>query len=110
MKKIFNIVLFALFCTSFAQAQLGKTFEFTYEGQTLQYEVADVNEAMVSEQQRAKISGDVKIPENVTFEGEKYTVTSIRWKAFWKCTNLTSITIPNSVTTIGMGLFGVALV
>ncbi len=85
MKKIFNIILFALFCTSFAQAQVGKTFEFTYEGQTLKYEVANGNEAKVSKQQSAKISGDVKIPESVTFEGKKYTVTSIGWEAFEEC-------------------------
>ena len=106
MKKIFNIVLFALFCTSFAQAQVGKTFEFTYEGQTLKYEVADGNEAMVSEQQSAKISGDVKVPENVTFAGKKYRVTTIGKKAFFYCDTLTSVSIPNSVTTIGTEAFG----
>ena len=31
MKRIFNIILFALFCASFAQAQGGKMFEFTCE-------------------------------------------------------------------------------
>ncbi|MEE0996474.1 MAG: leucine-rich repeat domain-containing protein, partial [Paludibacteraceae bacterium] len=105
MKRIFNIILFALFCTSFAQAQVGKTFEFTYEGQTLKYVVADGNEAMVSNQKSAKISGDVKVPESVKFAGKKYTVTSIGWNAFRKCTDLTSITIPNSVTTIGDAAF-----
>jgi hypothetical protein len=106
MKKIFNVILLALFCTSFAQAQGDKTFEFTYEGQTLQYEVADGNEAMVSEQQSEKISGDVKIPESVTFAGEKYSVTTIGKKAFFYCDTLTSVSIPNSVTTIGTEAFG----
>ena len=31
MKRIFNIILFTLFCASFAQAQGGKMFEFTCE-------------------------------------------------------------------------------
>ena len=105
MKRIFNIILLALFCASFAQEQGDKTFEFTYKGQTLKYEVANGNEAMVSEPQSEKISGDVKIPENVTFAGKKYSVTSISREAFRKCTDLTSITIPNSVTTIGGGAF-----
>ena len=105
MKRIFNIILFTLFCASFAQAQGGKPFEFTYEGQTLQYEVADGNEAMVSKQQSAKISGDVKIPESVKFKGEKYTVTTIGEAAFGECTGLITITIPNSVTTIGNEAF-----
>ena len=106
MKRIFNIILFALFCTSFAQAQVGKTFEFTYEGQTLKYKVANGNEAKVSKQQSAKISGDVKIPERVKFEGEKFRVTTIGESAFCHCKGLTSVTIPNSVTTIGMMAFG----
>jgi len=33
-------------------------------------------------------------------------VTSIGQRAFWTCTNLTSITIPNSVTSIEYGFFG----
>ena len=106
MKRIFNVILFTLFCTSFAQAQGGKKFEFTYEGQTLKYEVAEGNEAMVSNQKSAKISGDVKIPESVTFEGEKYSVTTIGQKAFFYCDTLTSVSIPNSVTTIGTEAFG----
>jgi hypothetical protein len=105
MKKIFNVILLALFCTSFTQAQGDKTFEFTYKGQTLKYKVVNGNEAKVSMQQSERISGDVKIPESVTFAGEKYTVTSIGWDAFWECTDLTSVTIPNSVTTIGDAAF-----
>ena len=105
MKKIFNIVLFALFCTSFAQAQVGKTFKFTYEGQTLKYEVANGNEAKVSKQKSTKISGDVKVPERVTLAGKKYRVTTIGELAFLDCTALTSVTLPNSVTTIGKAAF-----
>lgn len=106
MNKIFNIILFALFCTSFVQAQNdGKTFEFTYEGQTLKYEVANGNEATVSKQQSEKISGKVKIPESVTFAGEKYSVTRIGERTFYHCSSLTSVIIPNSVTTIGESAF-----
>ena len=34
-------------------------------------------------------------------DGESYAVTSIKDNAFDGCVNLTDITIPNSVTTIG---------
>ena len=44
-------------------------------------------------------SGSVIIPEEITFEGVSYSVTSIGKNAFYNCINLTSVTIPNSVTS-----------
>ena len=46
-------------------------------------------------------SGDIVIPESITFENSKYSVTSIGDSAFVGCSSLTSVTIPNSVTSIG---------
>jgi len=50
-------------------------------------------------------SGDVTIPETVTYNGTTYSVTEIGYNAFEYCSGLTSITIPNSVTTIGYSAF-----
>ena len=50
-------------------------------------------------------SGIVNIPESVTYKGKRYSVTSIGFYAFGACTNLTSVTIPNSVTLIKTGAF-----
>ena len=46
-------------------------------------------------------SGNVVIPESVTYNGATYPVTSIGGSAFRGCSGLTSVTIPNSVTSIG---------
>ena len=46
------------------------------------------------------------IPSSVNSNGINYDVTSIGWGAFDGCTNLTSIEIPNSVTSIGDYAFG----
>ena len=50
-------------------------------------------------------SGDVVIPETVTYNGITYSVTSLGWACFTYCSSLTSITIPNSVTSLGNGCF-----
>ena len=46
-------------------------------------------------------TGNVVIPESVTYNGNSYPVTSIGSSAFESCSGLTSVTIPNSVTSIG---------
>ena len=46
-------------------------------------------------------TGDVVIPAKVTYEGVEYDVTAIGESAFWGCSGLTSITIPEGVTAIG---------
>ena len=40
------------------------------------------------------------IPASVTYNSVSYSVTSIGSSAFWGCTGLTSVTIPNSITSI----------
>ena len=50
-------------------------------------------------------SGNVVVPETVTYNGKTYSVTSIGNTAFWGCKGLTEVTIPNSVTSIGSSAF-----
>ena len=52
-----------------------------------------------------KYSGNIKIPETVTYNNVECNVTTIGNEAFSSCYNLTSITIPNSVTSIGYSAF-----
>ena len=54
----------------------------------------------------AQPTGDLVIPSSVTHNGTTYSVTSIGGHAFYDCTGLTSVTIPNSVTSIGDKAFG----
>ena len=48
-----------------------------------------------------KYSGDVVIPESVTYNGETYKVTSIGARSFYDCSGLTSIIIPEGIASIG---------
>ena len=45
--------------------------------------------------------GSIVIPEEVTYMNRTRKVTKIGYEAFNKCSNMTSIMIPNSVTSIG---------
>ena len=49
--------------------------------------------------------GDVVIPEKVTYNDVEYRVEVIGNNAFERCSGLTTITIPNSVTKIGESAF-----
>lgn len=63
---------------------------------------------------KSDYSGDVVVPKEVTYNDVTYAVTSIDRRAFWEgmihsltgaygsgCSGMTSVTIPNSVTSIG---------
>ena len=51
-------------------------------------------------------SGHIEIPNKVEYNGEVYRVTAIGKSAFWDCSWLKSITIPNSVNFIDGYAFG----
>ena len=62
---------------------------------------AEAKQATVIKKSSGEYSGEVVIPESVEHKGAAYSVTSIGERAFIFCSGLTSVTIPNSVTSIG---------
>ena len=71
------------------------------------YRITDENEAcvMAKEDADSYYTGDIVIPDTVTYEEDTFAVTGIEDNAFDGCFELTSITIPNSVETIGEQAF-----
>ena len=70
-----------------------KTAEVTYQSIDLYDNITSV------------YSGSVDIPERFTYDEVEYTVASIGYGAFYNCGGLTSVTIPNSVTSVAGNAF-----
>ena len=60
---------------------------------------------VVSGYDKAGFKGVAKIVSSITYKGNTYEVLGINYRAFEGCSGLTSITIPNSVTSIGRSAF-----
>lgn len=54
---------------------------------------------------KTPLSGDIVIPEKITYNGTSYNVNMIGFQAFADCNDITSITIPRSVSDIDYGAF-----
>ena len=65
------------------------------------------NEATVT--RGGNYSGNVNIPETVTYNDTTYTVTTIDTEAFRRNTSLKGISIPTSITTIGQYAFNLCI-
>ena len=99
-KLNFNIMktikyLFTTLLLSYATVVTAQRFEVN----DVYYEIADVtvNSVSVIKNYSNENVGDIVIPETVTYNQIAYRVTSIGEYAFYDCSGLTSIEIPNSV-------------
>ena len=101
----------ATFKVPFASALAYKAFDElknkTFEGQNidgLYYLPTSETEVEVT-MNPTKYSGDIVIPDTISVDSIKYKVTSIGYRAFYNCSNLTSIDIPESISFIGPNAF-----
>lgn len=67
---------------------------------------SDTKTATLMANTEAVYSGDIVVPESVKAkDGNVYKITAFGEKCFYGCTDLTSIKIPSSVTSLGQGCF-----
>lgn len=92
----------------FAEAAVGVTFSYKYEGQTLNYKVT--GDATVEVTKNTGITGTLKIPDTVYDSSQnKYTVTAIGNEALCKTNatgnDISTLELPTTLKTIGDGAF-----
>ena len=107
MKRLsFSVLLAAALCLMGTKAQAYDLAIENADGVTIYYNyINDATELEVVTGGNNSYSGDVAIPEEVTYMNRTRKVTSIGQSAFYYCTGLTSVTIPGSVTSIGRFAF-----
>lgn len=123
MKKRILLIVFATLFVGHVWAQV---FDFSAtcgSGQTLYYTITSDSTVMLTNPNDNRLSyyygpdlsdyydgfskptGDLIIPETIINDGITYSVTSISNYAFCYCGGLTSITIPNTISSIGEQAF-----
>ena len=85
-----------------ASPSLAHAYDFKVDG--IYYNITSTTDLTVEVTYKStsnSYSGDVTIPDTVIYNSTKYSVNGIGYKAFYDCTGLTSVTIPDAVTSIG---------
>ena len=111
MKTIKKLFLLCLFCLISIGASAYDFSAKNADGVEIYYNIISSEDLTCevtyggSSFSSALYSGIVNIPASVSYNNKTYSVTSIGNSAFDRCSGLTSIEIPNSVTSIGSGAF-----
>ena len=99
MKKIVFTLILAL-------VTLAQAAAYTFEVDGIYYNKNGTNATVTfRDNNYNSYSGEVIIPDTVTYDGVAYPVTAIGDNAFNNCADLTAVTIPAGVTSIGSGAF-----
>ena len=112
MKKSLLILFAIIFAINLNTK--AEDFSAVYNGDTIYYKITSSTYPRAVEvtyqgnsynTYNNEYTGNVSIPDSVSYGGNYYKVTSIGSEAFSSCIGLTSISVPNSVTSIGWGAF-----
>ncbi|MDO4726942.1 MAG: leucine-rich repeat domain-containing protein, partial [Porphyromonadaceae bacterium] len=107
MKKTVLTAILAIATATVAMAQAGENFKDSNSGLYFRVISTSPNEVEVYNNNYNNYTSSncsrnsITIPTSVTYNGVTYSVTAIGERAFYECSSLASINIPNSVTKIG---------
>ncbi|MBD5250701.1 MAG: leucine-rich repeat protein [Barnesiella sp.] len=100
-------ILLSIMGAMLALPTLAVDFEYEYEGQTLTYTIIDedaktckTKEGSIRVAPHSHLIGDLILPSHPIYENEEYTLTEIGQFSL-RNSSITSIEIPQTVTTIG---------
>ncbi|MDO4510699.1 MAG: leucine-rich repeat protein [Bacteroidales bacterium] len=105
MKKIFTRLLMAAVLLMCAQGAKATIISYIDATSGLQYELDDATMTAALTSGANTTTVDITIPSSVTYSGKSFTVNEIRGNAFCNLKEITSVTIPSSVETIGSWAF-----
>ena len=103
MKKHLLSLLTAVVLMLTTGSAYAQTFQYTHNVQTLYYAPIDATTARVV--QNTGITDAVEIPAIVSDGTTTFTVTELGDEAFYNCTGLTSVILPDGLTRIGADAF-----
>lgn len=108
MKKhiFFAAVLsFAFLLSPFTSLRAQGFYDTTVNGQVLYFGLSNGVAVVHNKSSYTSLSGDLVIPDSVTYNGTTYAVCIIFNLAFAGCTGLTSVTLPRPITHVNSGAF-----
>ena len=97
-------LLLTLFVLAFTGTTLS-AYDFEVDGIYYDRKSDGTVEVTFKDTNYESYSGNVVIPETVSYNNVNYTVASIGSRAFYDCSGLTGIEIPNTITKIGSEAF-----
>uniref|UniRef100_A0AB33IQC1 Leucine-rich repeat domain-containing protein n=1 Tax=Prevotella sp. GTC17253 TaxID=3236793 RepID=A0AB33IQC1_9BACT len=105
MKQIYFTLLLAVM--SLFTSQIANAYDFEVDGICYNLNTSDMTASVTyKDDNYGSYSGDIAIQSYVIYKGRKINISSIANKAFYKCENLSSITMANGIREIGVGAFG----